>query len=522
MQPDNVLPIRFSKCLSASKVGLTIQKQLTFRRRFVFSQFALTIFSLWLSVPASAYHGPSVRPKVDATTSHGIYLTARGTIMAWGSNSGAAFCGGGVELPKGSATLQEIQGISGVADIAVGKDLTFLIMSDGAVLACGRNSDGQAGVGRMGIPEEYYNRRMLVATPTPVTGLHDPKQIAIGSGFVVALLEDGRVMGWGSAYYLAGIAPSNPNVPGIVSFPRLISGISGVREIAAGATFTLALMHDGTVKGWGVANRGELGKIGTFLEPVTIPGLNGVRHIAVAGRTVAALLEDGTVKVWGDRQTGMIWSRVGDLGARNGYIAQPVKVPGLSNVEALYGGLEGTNFIAMLRDGSVRMWGYNGFYQQGLGHNEEYPLRLVSPNAKGVVSAVSALNGTYLLLEDGRLLNAGAHHNRPRNDSLKVHSEIWPSYPPARSLGSPKILPPSPTGVVERLSPSAPEKLSTDDDYNEAVRKGDVLFETGKYFDAVREYERAWRIAYNRKLKIDSNTLDNRLSRAREARDKKK
>ena len=37
------------------------------------------------------------------------------------------------------------------------------------------------------------------------------------------------------------------------------------------------------------------------------------------------------------------------------------------------------SFIAVLQDGSVRMWGYKGFYQQGPGNNEEYPLRLTSP-----------------------------------------------------------------------------------------------------------------------------------------------
>jgi hypothetical protein len=76
------------------------------------------------------------------------------------------------------------------------------------------------------------------------------------------------------------------------------------------------------------------------------------------------------------------------------------------------------------------MWGYNGFYQQGLGHNEEYPLRLASPKVTGVAWAVSAYNGTYLLLENGKLLNAGVHHHRPRAFSLKIPTEIWPSYPP--------------------------------------------------------------------------------------------
>jgi alpha-tubulin suppressor-like RCC1 family protein len=376
----------------------------------------------------------TARPKVDASPTHGIYLTSQGTIMAWGSNAGGAFCGGGPQIPRGASTLQEIPGIAGVADIAVGQHLTFLIMRDGAALACGENSDFQAGVGQPGVTVDYYKRQKVLAKPTPVTGLRNPKQMAIGGNFVVALLDDGRVMAWGARHdgRLGDIAATDPAIPGIVSFPRPLSAISGAREIAAGATFTLALMNDGTVKGWGLSRRGELGSEtgGIFARPVAVPGLSGVRHIVSTAYNAAALLDDGTVKVWGEGQLGMVWSRASDQSVLGRDFAQPVRVPGLSQVAALYGGFQGTNFIAVLQDGTVRMWGYNGFYQQGLGNNEEYPLRLASPKVKGVVSAVSAYNGTYFLMADGKLLNAGAHHGRPRQFSLKIPTEIWPSYPP--------------------------------------------------------------------------------------------
>lgn len=378
--------------------------------------------------------GQTTRPKVDASATHGIYLTSAGAIMAWGSNTHGEFCGGGPQIPRGAATLQEVPGIAGVADVAVGWGLTFLITRDGAVLACGQNSGYQAGVGVPGIKEDYYKRRKVVAKPTPLTGLRGPKQLAVGGDFVVALLDDGRVMGWGAKPdgRLGDVAATDPGMPGIVAFPRPIPGLSGVREIAAGNSFTLALMSDGSVKGWGLSRRGELGSEagGVFPAPVTVPGLSGVRHIATTAYNAAALLDDGTVSVWGEGQLGMVWSRPGELSALNRNFAQPVKVPGLSQVAALYGTVSGTNFIAVLQDGSVRMWGYNGFYQQGLGHNAEYPLRLASPKVKGVTWAVSAYNGAYFLLENGKLLNAGSHHDRPRQFSLKIPTEIWPSYPP--------------------------------------------------------------------------------------------
>jgi len=59
-------------------------------------------------------------------------------------------------------------------------------------------------------------------------------------------------------------------------------------------------------------------------------------------------------------------------------------------------------------------------------------------------------------------------------------------------------------------------------DYNQTVKKGDDLFAAGDYFEAVLAYERAWRISYNNKLKTDAKALDERLARARQARDAKK
>lgn len=59
------------------------------------------------------------------------------------------------------------------------------------------------------------------------------------------------------------------------------------------------------------------------------------------------------------------------------------------------------------------------------------------------------------------------------------------------------------------------------EDYDETVQKGDSLFADGNYRDAVLAYERAWRVAYNNKLNTDAAALDERLAKARKARDEK-
>jgi tetratricopeptide (TPR) repeat protein len=84
---------------------------------------------------------------------------------------------------------------------------------------------------------------------------------------------------------------------------------------------------------------------------------------------------------------------------------------------------------------------------------------------------------------------------------------------------------PSPPAAAPLSSPSAAgtagQTRTPTEDYEETVRKGDTLYAAGDYFEAVRTYEQAWRIAYNNKLKTDAKMLDEKLAAARRARDEK-
>ena len=79
---------------------------------------------------------------------------------------------------------------------------------------------------------------------------------------------------------------------------------------------------------------------------------------------------------------------------------------------------------------------------------------------------------------------------------------------------------PAPPTTYTGLPPvDAPDTIDT---YNGVVAEGDRLFATGDYFEAVRIYERASRVAYRGKLAVDKAALDARLAKARVARDKNK
>ena len=56
-------------------------------------------------------------------------------------------------------------------------------------------------------------------------------------------------------------------------------------------------------------------------------------------------------------------------------------------------------------------------------------------------------------------------------------------------------------------------------DFEETVRRGDALAASGNFFEAVLAFERATRVAYNNKLKIDTAALQAKLAAARAGRD---
>lgn len=78
-----------------------------------------------------------------------------------------------------------------------------------------------------------------------------------------------------------------------------------------------------------------------------------------------------------------------------------------------------------------------------------------------------------------------------------------------------------PPGSQAINSPQATAANDPMKDYDDTVRRGDSLYEAGNPFEAVLAYERARRVAYNNKLKTDTAALEQKLARARDARDGK-
>jgi alpha-tubulin suppressor-like RCC1 family protein len=112
------------------------------------------------------------------------------------------------------------------------------LLSNGTVMAWGRNADGQLGNGS----HEQGD------VPVPVPGLSGVTAVAASYGISMALLSNGTVMDWGeNDSGQLGDGTANEDTPTPVQVFRL----SEVIAIATGGSYGLALLKNGTVMTWG-------------------------------------------------------------------------------------------------------------------------------------------------------------------------------------------------------------------------------------------------------------------------------
>ncbi|AEV33383.1 hypothetical protein Oweho_2413 [Owenweeksia hongkongensis DSM 17368] len=177
--------------------------------------------------------------------------------------------------------------LSIMSQVSIGQDIT-------TVIGWGDNTNGQISV---------------------PTSLENVKEVACGGSFSLALLQNGGVIGWGSNasgqiaslnrfYNIDKIAAGfNHSLLLTKSGDLYELGGFGLRDgvirpddlndavdISAGYGFSLALLKNGEVKGWGLDNFGQ----------ASVPkGLGGVVEISAGYNVAAALKQNGEVETWG-------------------------------------------------------------------------------------------------------------------------------------------------------------------------------------------------------------------------------
>jgi alpha-tubulin suppressor-like RCC1 family protein len=143
-------------------------------------------------------------------------------------------------------------------------------------------------------------------------------------------------------------------------------GCLGVKQVAAGSLHACALLTDGKVRCWGSNTSGQAGQdpaTDPVKSPVEVAGLSDVKAIAAASSATCALMADGTVSCWG-------YNGGGQLGRGAGTDTTPhyksAPVTGISGATFLSTGV-GAHFCAIVAGGEIRCWGGNDYGQLGNG-----------------------------------------------------------------------------------------------------------------------------------------------------------
>jgi alpha-tubulin suppressor-like RCC1 family protein len=184
------------------------------------------------------------------------------------------------------------------------------------------------------------------------------------------------------------------------------------------------------VYGWGQNDSGQLG-LGSFTaqsQPAQLSGLANVQQVAEGQAFGAALLSDGTVDTWGYDGDG----ELGDGRIAPAYRLSPAPVPGLDGVVQIAAGYQ--HVLALKSDGTVWAWGYNFYRELGNGTTADQPTPSQVPGLTGIAQVSASFYDSMARGFDGSVwawghngfgeLGDGTTTNRATPVKLPTLSEV--------------------------------------------------------------------------------------------------
>ena len=212
---------------------------------------------------------------------HSLARCSEGNVYAWG-RSDRGQIGDGVSHAATSQPIPQrvVLPRPAIYIASSSGDSNAAILNDGSVYTWGRNDQGQLGHGTVGYVYngdirdfEHTPRRVMRGQGTPLSNIIS---VGVGEKHMSAICGDsGEVFSWGTNWdgehgsntvMTSGPARafrvmSGTRCPITTHSPAPIIGsepLTGVRQLSAGNLFSLALMYDNTVAGWGRNDFGQL------------------------------------------------------------------------------------------------------------------------------------------------------------------------------------------------------------------------------------------------------------------------
>ncbi len=320
------------------------------------------------------------------------------------------------------------KGATAIPMVQSGTTFSVMLKEDGTVWTTGNSAKGELGNGTT----------IIVSEPTQVkidtnTYLTDVVKVEAGIQHAVALRKDGTVWAWGlNTNGRLGIGnTTDMRYATQVKNPTGDGFLENVVDISAGNDFTIAVMKDKTVYGWGAGGGHSLGVNSTADRTLPTKMNNSYNVIqAVTGAdTTWVLKADGTVWGTGENSNGQLGDGSTTDRAelvptinkdQNGSIKQIVRITSGMN-----------HIVALSIDKTALVWGYNANYQ--LGNNSTakatYPIELKGPNNTGIMENIAhigaGVQSTYIKTEDGLVYATGLNTNGELSINSKTTSRVF-------------------------------------------------------------------------------------------------
>ena len=279
-------------------------------------------------------------------------LAAEGQVDCWGENGSGTLGDGTTES---SDVPVQVSGITNATQVTAGNDGACALLSDGHIDCWGDNGSGELGEGSSDVPVQ-------------VSGITNAAEVTAGNDDACALLADGHIDCWGGG----GLGELGDGTTESSDVPVQVSGITNAIQVTVGpgSDSACALLSDGHIDCWGYNGNdygggGELGD-GTStgpetcgdtfcsVVPVEVNGITNATQVTADGEA-CALLADGHIDCWGGEWSNA-WGELGN-GTTEGSDV-PVQVSGVTS--AVQVTADPTDACALLADGHIDCWGYNG------------------------------------------------------------------------------------------------------------------------------------------------------------------
>lgn len=371
--------------------------------------------------------------QVSAGNNHTMILKTDGTLWACGYNSYG-------ELADGTknSTVTPIMVMSDVAQVSAGSNYTMIVKKNGSLWGCGYNYNGQVGNGTSGnvlSPEQIMtgvsqvsagmNHTLIVKTNgnlyacgynyygqlgdgtngydanklTPVQITDNVASVAAGGYHSLVLKTDGTLWTCGSNSYnqLCG----GSDYKDTSSSNTLVKFKEGVAAISAGYYFSLVVLNDGSLEGYGDNEYAQMGTDYTsssyyrcLIESSGVVAASAGYYFTVYAKA------DGSFWACGNNEYGQLG---------NGLLSRkstPVKISdGVS-----LAGAAGNRTFFYKNDKTLWGTGKNGVYCLGDGtyQSKASPVKIAEDD---IVQIAGGTYHTFYLTKDGTLWGFGSNGN---------------------------------------------------------------------------------------------------------------